>query len=92
MNPAQSSDPTVFTIARFQACTADLRQTVTRLQDLEQELGDLLGQMRGGAHPRERLIVAEAILSDVQAALNELTGSEFSSPSSLSRARQAVAL
>lgn len=92
MKSAPSSDPTVFTIARFQACTADLRQTVTRLQDLEQELGDLLAQMRGEVHPRERLIVAEAILSDVRAALNELTGSGFSSPNSLSRAQQAVAL
>ena len=92
MKPARNSDPAVFTIARFQACTADLRRTVAHLQDLEQEMGEVVRQMRGEGQPRHRLMVAEAILSDVQTALRELDGSAYPSPRSLPLERQAVAL
>jgi primase-polymerase (primpol)-like protein len=65
-------DPTVFTLSRFQASASDLRQTVEHLQEVEEEMTATLQEMYAQAHPRERLMVAEAIVAGLRTALTQL--------------------
>jgi hypothetical protein len=85
-------DPEVFTVARFQACTADLRTTIAHLQAIEYEMHEAILQMRCEDHSRELLIVAESVLSDVHSALRELTGPDPRSAGDPSAESCAIAL
>lgn len=92
MNRGRQQDPTVFTVARFQACTAELREAVTQLRSIEQELLEVYDQMRADGDRRERLLVARAIIGDVQAALSQLGGHESVVPSGMAADVQVAAL
>jgi len=51
---------------------ADCRETTARLHQVEQEMTDVLRQMRAEGQSRERLLVAGLVLASLQSALDEL--------------------
>lgn len=65
-------DPTVFTLARFHASASDLREAVKHLRQIEEEMTATLQEMYAQAHPRERIMVAEEMVTSLRTALAEL--------------------
>lgn len=82
-------DGGIFPFSRFQACAANLHQTVARLQAIEEEMADSVQKMHSQGASPERLLIAEDMLADLRAALDKIGNApRFSRPAPLSVQRR----
>lgn len=73
MNQERPATVTGDAMHQFQQCLTDLRQTLDHLRFIEQGMADAIAQMKLQNEPRERIMVAQMMLSELRGTLRTTT-------------------
>jgi hypothetical protein len=78
MTTERPSNSAVDAMYQFQECLTEMRQTLAHLQQVEHDMSKAIAEMKLQNQPRERIMVAQMMLSDLRNTLQ--TSRAYSAP------------